>query len=81
MTVTLYCLRVFSIDGSDMVCNKTGPVARAKVDRVAIIRSLAVAAWESISKLPEHVPSHAGARERSGLPAALHSCTFIGVAN
>ncbi len=45
MTPTLYYLRVFSIDRSDMVGNKTSPVARAKVDRVAIIRSLAVAAW------------------------------------
>jgi hypothetical protein len=45
MTVTLYYLRVFSIDRSDMVGNKTSPVARAKVDRVAIIRSLAIAAW------------------------------------
>jgi hypothetical protein len=64
-----------------MIRNKTCPVARVKVDRVVILRGFAIAAWKSVAILPEHITYHACRRERSCLPAAFDSCTFVAVAN
>jgi hypothetical protein len=64
-----------------MVCNETRPVTRVKVDRVAILRGLAIAARKSVTILPEHITCHARGRERSRLPAAFDSCTFVTVAD
>ena len=42
-----------------MIRNETGPVTRIKVDCVAILRGLAIAARKSIAILPEHITCHA----------------------
>ena len=42
-----------------MVRDETRPVARVKVDRVTILRSLAIAARKSVAILPEHITGHA----------------------
>jgi hypothetical protein len=42
-----------------MVRNETGPVTRVKVDRVTILRGLAIAARKSVAILPEHITCHA----------------------
>jgi hypothetical protein len=47
-----------------MVSDEASPICRIKVDGIAILRGLAIAAGKNVAILPEHVPCHASSIER-----------------
>lgn len=72
-----YLGRIRGLDSLDMVRDHTSPVALIKVDSVTVLRSLAIAARQRVSVLPEHVCSDAFGVDCGSLPRVLVGAAIV----
>lgn len=68
---------VFGLNGFDVLRDHAVPVALIVVDRIAVLRGLAVGAGQGVTVLPEHVGGDTGRVQGVLLPRVLNGAVVV----